>query len=190
MILLSAGHEPRAKGASYNGFNEHDEAVLWVRGIHAMVTGNHKHPCKIVPTGGLVEKVKWINAQPDARLAVEIHFNSDESKRQHGSETLYMPGSEKGKWAADLVQEELSGLFPPGRGAKEGWYKMDKPGHVDYRGDVEGDEAVDYFLRATTPVALILEPEFIYNRETLEAKRDAACASLAAVFVHAAKILT
>ena len=188
MILLCAGHDPKAKGASYNGFNEHDEASLWVTIIHGAISGL-AYPCRIVPTGSLVDKVKWINAQPEAKLVVEIHFNSDESKRQRGSETLYMPGSEKGKWAAEIVQTELAGMFPPSRGVKEGWYRADKPGHVDYKGDGDGDEAVVYILRATNPVALILEPEFIYNRETIETKRDAACVALAAAFIHVAEVL-
>ena len=189
MILLSAGHEPNAKGASYNGFNEHDEATIWVQTIYDIISAGDLYQCSIVPTGSLTDKVKWINSQSDAQLIVEIHFNSDESKRQHGSETLYMPGSEKGKWAAEIVQAEMAGLFPPSRGVKEGWYRMDKPGHVDYKGDVEGDEAIDYLLRATKPVALIIEPEFIYNREIIETKANAACVALAAAFVHVAEVL-
>lgn len=189
-VLLSAGHSPSSKGASYNDFNEYDEATRWVLLLHDLLINTHSFPCATVPTGTLLSKVAHINADPFAKLAIEIHFNSDESKRQHGSETLYMPGSEKGKWAAEIVQAELAGLFPPSRGAKEGWYRMDKPGHVDYRGDVDGDEAVLYFLRATKPVSLILEPEFIYNRETIETKRDAACAALAAALVHIVGVLT
>lgn len=189
-ILLSAGHSPSSKGASYNGFNEYDEATRWVYLLHGLLINTHAFPCATVPAGNLLSKVAHINADPFVKLAIEIHFNSDESKRQHGSETLYMPGSEKGKWAAEIVQTELAGLFAPSRGVKEGWHKQDKPGHVDYRGDEDGDEAVIYFLRATKPVALVLEPEFIYNRETIETKRDAACAVLAAAFVHIAGVLS
>ena len=56
---------------------------------------------------------------------------------------------------------------------------MDRPGIEDYPGDVEGDEKPDYFLKATKPVALILEPEFIHNRSAIETNRDAACKALA-----------
>jgi len=199
MIILSAGHDPVAKGAEYNGFNEFDEATLWVETIRRLIADSFLYPCSVAPhsrsgntqsaNAVLIEKVKWMNQQADVKLIVEVHFNSDESKRQRGSETLYCPGSSKGKKAAELVQAELGGLFPPSRGAKEGWYRMDKPGHVDYPGDVDGDEKVDYLLRAVKPVALILEPEFIYNRETIESKRDAACAKLASACVFIAETI-
>ena len=197
MIILCAGHDKKSVGASYNNFNEYDEAVKWVQLIHDSIVSDYEYPCAIVPDLRTVDptqtandvyagKVRWVNAHDMALLAIEIHFNSDESKRQRGCETLYMPGSEKGHEAAKIVQAELAGLFPPSRGAKEGWHRMDKPGRVDYPGDVDGDENINYWLRATYPVALALEPEFIYNRETIEDKRTAACAALAATLVHIA----
>ena len=200
MIILSAGHDPLAKGATYNEFNEHDEAVKWVQIIHNAILGYHLYPCEIAPhsrtspeqSAGkvLADKIAWVNKQPSAVLALEVHFNSDTSKRAKGSETLYAPGSEAGKWAAELVQEELTGLFPPSRGIKEGWYRQDHPGHVDYAGDVEGDEKPLAFLTWTKPVALIIEPEFIYNQEAIELRRAPACVALAAALVHIAGVLT
>lgn len=183
MILISAGHHPNAKGAGYNDYYEYDEAVLWASETANLIRG--RVLVDVVPTGPLHKKVEWVNLQKGATLACEIHFNSDESKRQKGSETLYCPGSVNGKMAATLMQGALSGIFPPSRGAKEGWYRMDKPGHIDYPGDVDGDEVEDYFLKKTNPVALIIEPEFIYNLTVIQDRRHPACAAIADALVKA-----
>ena len=188
MLLLIAGHHPLAKGAGYNDHYEHDEAVLWVSEIANLVRG--RMMVDIVPTGSVEKKVSWINLQKNVSLVCEVHFNSDESKRQQGSETLYCPGSPRGKAAAEIVQEALAGVFPPSRGAKEGYYRGDRPGHVDYLGDIEGDEKIIYLLEKTKPVALIVEPEFIYNWEVLQDRRHPACGALADALVKAALGIT
>jgi N-acetylmuramoyl-L-alanine amidase len=172
MILISAGHHPLAKGAGYNDHYEHDEAVIWASEIAGLIRG--RMMVDIVPTGSLGDKIEWINNQTDAVLLCEIHFNSDESKRQTGSETLYCPGSVKGKAAAEIVQKALAGIFPPSRGAKEGYYQMDK---------TKGPDAI---LVKTNCVALIVEPEFIYNYAVIEERRSPACVALADALVKAA----
>lgn len=183
MIALSAGHYPASPGACHGDYCEHAEAAAWVSIVANLLRG--QVPPVIVPTGRLTEKVTWLNRQAGVKLACEIHFNSDASKRQAGSETLYCPGSARGATAAAIVQAGLGGVFPPSRGAKEGWYRMDKPGHVDYPGDIDGDEKKDYFLEKTNMVALIVEPEFIYNWKTIEDRRHAGCSALAAGLLRA-----
>lgn len=180
MIALSVGHDAQAKGASHNGRYEFDVSSEWVPLIGQLLIDNHDIDVVLVPDGKLIPKVKWINEMPGILLAAELHFNSDVSKKQRGSETLYCPGSARGKHAASLVQMEMAGVFPPNRGYKEGWYRMDAPGRVDYPGDVDGDEHIDYFLKATNPVALILEPEFIYNEKLIDDNKLAACTRIAA----------
>lgn len=175
MILLSAGHHPGAKGAGYNDHYEHDEAVLWASEVTNLIRG--RMMADIVPTGYLSDKIAWINNQKDAVLMCEIHFNSDESKRQKGSETLYCPGSVKGKKAAEIVQKALAGIFPPNRGAKEGYYQMNP---------AKGPDAI---LAKTNCVALIVEPEFIYNYSVIEDRRHPACAALADALIAAAEAI-
>lgn len=165
MIALSAGHNPQSPGACHGDFCEHAEAAAWVSIVANILRG--QIPPVIIPTGRLSQKVEWVNRQPGVLLACEIHFNSDESKKQKGSETLYCPGSTFGKIAAEIIQEELGGVFPPSRGAKEGYYRMDKK------------NPPDFFLEKTKMVAIIVEPEFIYNWNTIEDRRHAGCAALA-----------
>lgn len=186
MIYLSAGHYPESPGACHNDFCEYDEAAKWVVLLQKLL--QPRTTVLMVPADKLTAKVAFINKTPTkpGDLAIEIHFNSDVSKKQHGSETLYCPGSVKGERAALIVQNALSSLLGPNRGAKEGWYQMDKPGHKDYPGDVEGDEVPDYFLAKTNCVALILEPEFIYNRLAIESLRDVVCEVLADAIIEAA----
>lgn len=177
MILLSAGHNPSSPGACYNGFCEYEEASKWVDILKTLL--QQRTNVDIVPTGSLSQKISWINGYKEkpVDLAVEIHFNSDESKQQRGSETLYAPGSIKGQRAARIVQDAMSSLLGPNRGAKEGWYRMIRP----------PDPAAipDAFLAKTNPVALILEPEFIYNRIVIESLRTVACEVLCDAFIDA-----
>lgn len=186
MIVLAPGHDASAKGASYHGFTEHDEALRWVD-----ITANFLRgylPVRVVH-GKLAEKIAAVNAYGhEVLLACEIHFNSDESKRQGGSETLYCPGSTAGRAAAEFVQKELAGVFPPSRGVKEGWFRQDAPGRLDYPGDVDGDEAVLAFLRQTRCPAIIVEPEFIYNWSIIEERRMAGCHALGRGLLAAAEM--
>ena len=182
MILLSAGHYPKEPGACFPDENrtwcEHEEATHWVTIIALYI--RQQMGVAVVPSSWLGDKVKWINTyRPVPVLVAEVHFNSDISKKQKGCETLYCPRSKKGQAAAQIVQNAMSSIFPPSRGIKEGWYRQDSPGHVDYPGDVEGDEKVDYFLAKTKPVSLIIEPEFIYNRGVIEGVRDIGCEIIA-----------
>lgn len=188
LVALSAGHNPRRPGAAYLDpasrkvlVTEHDEARAWVELLEAMLL-RHNINVRRIGTGELPQKVREVNRDPIPDLAVEIHFNS--SVNQHGdhvgrgSETLYAPGSSRGAVAAEFVQGELALAFPPSRGIKEGWYRMDRPGVVDYPGDVDGDENADYFLVHTRCVALIVEPEFIHRTEVYQPGRTAGCAAL------------
>lgn len=177
MILISAGHHPLARGACYDGFCEYDEALKW-RDEIISILGDQ---AVAVPTGTLPQKVKWINAL-DANIAIEIHFNSAIINGTHvgrGCETLYYPGSKKGKDLARTIQHAIAPIHFPDRGIKEGWYRMDKPGIVDYDGDVEGDEKPDYFLRKTNCTAIIIEPEFIHYKIEIPHKRKGTCESIA-----------
>lgn len=190
MILLSAGHYPKSPGACYPETNphwcEHGIAANWINRIAAIL--REQVEVAVVPTGRLSAKVTWINAVCSIRtvsLAVELHFNSDKSKRQKGSETLYCPGSVKGEMLATIVQGAVASIFPPNRGVKEGWKDQDVPGRVDYPGDVDGDESVLYFLKETNCPALIIEPEFIYNRSTIEASESIACEIISEALVEA-----
>lgn len=182
MFVLSAGHNPKDKGAikfDDPQFNEYDEACKWVDRLaeELMLVGVSSHT---VPTGTLRSKIAYINSLNfPIILAMEIHFNSSPNIKAVGSETLYCPGSLKGLEYATIVQAALASVFKPDRGVKEGWYRMDKPGHVDYKGDVDGDEKKDAFLSQVRPVSLIIEPEFIHNRGILATRRDTACKILA-----------
>jgi hypothetical protein len=188
MILVSAGHYTQARGAVFKDFAEFPETLSW-----AMRINHHlrelEAPSLLVPPGHLSRKVKYINEvhkSTGVSMAVEVHFNAND---KGGSETLYCPGSIKGRRIAGVVQTALSGVFQPCRGVKEGWYQMDRPGIVDYHGDIDGDEVIDYFLRATHCPAIILEPEFVHNRDLIEARREEACRVIAEALFTARKEL-
>jgi len=175
-VALSAGHNPNAKGASNGeGFNEYDEAIKWVDELAGLFRATNEVEIVLVPTGSLTSKINFINQQVGLKLAIEIHFNSCANARVKGSETLFCPGSRKGRRAANILQPAIAAIMPPNRGIKEGWYKMDRPGIEDYAGDVDGDENINAFLLRTKCPALILEPEFIQNKSTIEANREICC---------------
>lgn len=161
MIILSAGHNPNASGAVFAFRVEHDLAVLWVNTLATILRQSLE--LQIVPTGTLEAKTTWINrVNPKPLFAVELHLNSDPSHSGHGSESLYCPGSARGKIIAEAIESQFAKVTTS-RGVKEGWYRMDKPGHIDFQGDVDGDEKVDYFLKAISAPAVIVEPAFIHE---------------------------
>lgn len=167
-VALSAGHWPQARGACAEGRCEHEEAAYWCSKIAQALPSTIEvfH----VPTGPLRDKVEDVNAA-HCDLAIEIHFNACGGCGAEGAETLYHPGSGSGKEAATYIQQAMAGCGVRSRGIKEGWYKMDYPGVVDFDGDVEGDERVDYFLQATNCTAVIIEPEFIENHHRFDRLR-------------------
>ena len=185
-VAISAGHHPGAKGATYQGATEYDEAVKWQAQIVEMLTEKtfdkylHMRP-HAIETGTLPHKVAQINAIKYCDLALEIHFNGAADPNINGCETLYYPGSNDGFEYARVLQKKMHlAMNNRGRGIKEGWYKMDRPDRVDFDGDVEGDEVIDYFLRKTKCVALILEPEFIGQIENIRARQAEGCAAIVA----------
>lgn len=209
MIALSAGH--------YSKFNdhcdgahdphpsatcsaartcEHAESVRWTNRVAYLV--RQQMAVLVVPTMSLPQKALFINTahqRTPIALAVEIHFNSCGGCNARGSETLYCPPAisklpGRGKQAAEIVQAFIGRVFDPSRGAKEGWYRQDRPGHMDYPGDVEGDEKPDYFLKATHMPAIIVEPEFIHNRERIDKLFELGTSELASGIVAAAEELT
>lgn len=183
MILIFAGHNPSRPGVCYPRDNpnwcEHSVASDWVNRIAMQI--RKKMEVMIGPTGDLVNKVSWINKiceHSKVNLAVELHFNGDESGKASGSETLYCPGSVRGELMANIVQGAIGSVLKPNRGAKPGWYRMIQPPRP---------EAVpDYFLSHTKCPALIIEPEFMYNRTVIETNRNFVCNIIADALVEAA----
>lgn len=168
MIFISAGHYQEKPGSAYNGFIEWVEAMRW-RNILVDLLGVEQSMS--VPSSTLPDKINFINRMCDImggpHLAVEIHFNDAiDSEGRHigrGSETLYYPGSKTGHRNALIMQDHLKNVYGPDRGAREGWYRMDKT-----RGP-------DYFLAKTKCSALIVEPEFVVNRDKIEEGQVAGC---------------
>jgi len=183
MILISAGHHEKSQGASFAGVTEYDLTVKWADRI-ALLLGDDAIR---VPNGFLRNKIEFINKQ-NADLAIEIHFNSaklwkDWNKNGHidegemvnvgrGSETLYYPGSVKGKLAAEIMQQAIGHVFKPNRGAKEGYYQMNPA------------KGADYFLRRTNCTSLIIEPEFIDNQTAINENFDLGCTLIAATLLE------
>jgi N-acetylmuramoyl-L-alanine amidase len=198
IVLLSAGHYPSARGACFpasggpHAFCEHDEAVRWVAQLTPLI--REQYPVVEVPTGTIESKVTWLNsysvpADHRVALAAEVHFNSNEQRRGSGSEVLYYPGSRRGRRAAELVQEALAVIYRD-RGVQEGWYLGDKPGRIDYIGDVEGDEKLLAFLSPPRFPSVIIEPEFIFNRAVIEATRDEVCELIAQAIIEFCNVST
>lgn len=176
MILVSAGHRPEARGACYQGFCEWDEATQWA----STIVHHLRRDALLVPTGHLQGKVKFINDH-NPTVAIEVHFNSARDRSGNpvgaGSETLYMPGSAKGRYCAEIVQRTMAGIFQPDRGVKEGWYQADPA-----NGPI-------FFLKRTACPALIIEPEFIHRQEVIQSNREAACHAVADALQHCVRSL-
>ncbi len=196
MIILSAGHHPKAKGATFRDYSEYPYTMNWCKKIRDHILSLDDAYCTLIKTGTLDKKVREVNRVVKNAgtkcLAVELHFNSDPSGKGRGNETLYYPGSVKGKYIASIYNDHFVMTCPiigKNRGIKEGWYKMDRPGIIDYYGDVDGDEMPDYWLKATSCPALILEPCFIQNLEYMVANEDMVCKCIGNSLVHTFNIV-
>ena len=182
-VGFGIAHYPKRHGASYGNYNEHDESVVWTMMTVAALKAAGLDTV-VGPIGSLRPKVTALNKEK-CDLVIEIHFNSVAGGGASGSETLYYPGSKNGKEAALIMQKHLSvAMQNPDRGAKEGWYKMDRPGVIDFYGDEEGDEMPDYFLRKTNCPALILEPEFIQQYGHIKNSRKVGTDAIAAAAIE------
>lgn len=168
MIFISAGHYPAKPGATYERFIEHDEAIIWA----TMLAHKLGEDSLLVPVGVLREKVSYINERAlNGDVAVEIHFNAatdkDGNNVGRGCESLYYPGSEKGKFLASVCQDVLAKYLPPDRGVKEGYYRMNP------------DNGPDFFLAKTKCPATIIEPEFVHRFELIQEHRESVVEELA-----------
>lgn len=181
-IAVSAGHYPAAPGAVWGAYIEHNKALEWRNFILAYL-GQRGASVFTVGVAGLTNKIAQINAAK-CDLAIEVHFNSDPGHKGKGSETLYCPGSATGEALADELQRAISPFCAPNRGAKPGWYRMDLPGHEDYKGDVDGDEVKDAFLSKTNCPALIVEPYFIHEGAKIDDNAMAVCDVIAGVLFN------
>lgn len=162
MIFVSAGHHMNSKGLAFKQYNEYDEVKIW----QSLIVNHLGFDAMAVPNGFLKEKVSFINSWSTQNdIAVELHLNTGAD--QHGSETLYYPQNVRGLKVAAQIQDDLSEILPPNRGASEGHYHMNP---------VYGP---DWFLKTTNCTAVIIQPEFIENMDLIIRKRDAACLKIA-----------
>ena len=157
-IAFSVGHRPARPGYKVNRISEYSELFNLAAYLIQMFS-QKSVLAYMIGTGTLQNKVAHIN-KLNVDLAIELHLNAGGG---HGAETLYCPGSRKGKILAQKVQDQIVLLGMRDRGVKEGWFHMDKPGVKEHAGDVEGDEVKDYFLEKTNCPAIIIEPYFLDN---------------------------
>lgn len=161
-VFIAAGHHPKAPGAGFEGFYEHDEADRWLDEMFKLDLDGRV--LVRIPTGPLKDKADFVNRRcAPGDVALELHFNSAVNAAGErvgsGSVTLYCPNSEEGMQLAHAAQEVLKAHFPPDRGIVAGWYRGDQT-----RGGY-------YFLERTRCPAIILEPEFVHHRDLIQAKR-------------------
>lgn len=179
-VAISSGHNRWAVGAKFGDYSEFTLATRWVDTLMCELGKYPNIKAHRVPPTTLTKKVAFVNEIPNCKLALEIHFNSVANKTVRGCETLYCPKSVIGKTYARGIQENLlNSMVTRDRGIKEGWYKQDRPGVVDYDGDQDGDEKIAYWLLNTRAPSIIIEPEFISQVAKILEKQYIAMSSLA-----------
>jgi hypothetical protein len=141
---VSIGHNPDA--ASFTNKNEYSEGAVIAGWIVKLAMENNLTPY-IIGTGKLKKKVKEIN-KLKLDCAIELHLNSGGGI---GGETLYCPGSAKGKKFAEIIHKKTSKIMTRDRGIKKGYFKMDPK------------NPPNFFLKKTNCPALILEHYFLDN---------------------------
>ncbi len=171
-IITTAGHYHANPGATHEGFSEWPETAEWAH----LIAQNLKElgvTATMVAGGRLSGKANTVNSLGNRydgdSIFISVHFNSYSGKKKvSGSETLYCPGSTKGKKLATEVQKVLSRVMDNNdRGVIEGYYQMNKA------------KGVDYILRETVCPAIIIEPEFIQCKDNIIDKKVEACKAIA-----------
>lgn len=146
-VAVIIGHSPARPGFSIGKHSEYSEmapvAGLLVRAL--MYDGIHAY---MIGSGGKRQKIDAIN-RANVDLAIELHLNAGGGE---GIETLYCPGSTKGKKLAKIIHKSIKDINPRDRGIKAGWYRQDPE-----RGPV-------YFLSYTNCPAIITETYFLDNQ--------------------------
>ena len=179
LFIITPGHYEGSPGACHDGFCEYPETEKWADLLIECLLGMGQRAVKVGAIS-LSKKINMVNGvchhNPDA-LLVSIHFNSYAGKKKiNGSETLYCPGSKKGKALAEYVQPRLAEVMRnKDRGVKEGWYRMDK---------ANGPDAI---LAQTRCPSIIIEPEFVQSHKNIVEKREKACLCLADALIDYAE---
>lgn len=167
-FIIIPGHNEQEPGSCSDNYCENELAKEWAKQIFDNLALESFDPLLISSDEypELQDKVQIVN-EINPIGAVELHFNSNIDAK--GSESLYYPGSEKGKELASYVQEqfEKNDVFQPNRGVKEGYYWS------------EGEKGgILYLLRKTTCPTVIIESEFISNEEVIINNKDIGCQSI------------
>lgn len=147
LVVIDAGHGADDGGkVGINGALEKDinlkialrvEELLTSQGIQVIMT--REDDWGMFPTTGsnrktrdMEKRVEFINKE-NPRLVVSIHQNSYTDERIYGAQTFYYTGSEEGRLAAEILQEQLITTLDPEnrRQAKENasYYLLK---HVNY----------------------------------------------------------
>lgn len=94
-IVLSAGHNPKAKGAKALGHVEYD-LTCYLVGLLAEELLEQGIPVVVVDsTLSLQERITWVLQRYPESLALEIHFNAFNGKAE-GTELFYKVGDKVG----------------------------------------------------------------------------------------------
>lgn len=153
IIALSSGHTLLKPGA-YNKELSLSEGILTAKTVNeicnAFITNQPTNvEFILIPQLPLIQKVKYIN-RLHVDAAIEVHYNSIFKMNVQGTESLYYPDSTNGILLATIIQKHLvETLGYPDRGIKKGYYQLNP------------ENKIDYFLRATNMPAVIIEPMFI-----------------------------
>ena len=113
IVGLTAGHNASDPGAINDPLQE-NLLTLRVLGF-AMAFLAEKGVYVVSPTGKLSRKIQELNRH-SLECAVEIHFNSATATTASGIESIYHPGSVKGRNLANFLFDKLEALpFLKGR---------------------------------------------------------------------------
>jgi N-acetylmuramoyl-L-alanine amidase len=156
-IAICVGHSRKKNGKVEGGAASVDRTSEWQYnvGLASLIRDHlkkHRVPSVIISDyegPGYGSAMRWLSAriaQEGAAAAIELHFNSSDSKTANGHEWLYWHSSEKGRALAKSIDQEFRFAVP------EITCRGTKPRGV-------GDRGAE-FLRATPCPAVICEPGF------------------------------
>jgi N-acetylmuramoyl-L-alanine amidase len=117
-LVLSAGHNPRAKGAKALGTHEYDLTILVAHRLADLLDDMGIPVVLVDSTLGLSERCQWVLENHGDSIALEVHFNSFNGKAE-GTEVFYKAGDRIGfNFGRKFLDGVSKGLNLRSRGMK------------------------------------------------------------------------
>ena len=191
-VSISVGHTESHPGAIHAGTNlkEYDVSLRYRHGLLALLEHDRRFDVyQVMPNLGIDARVQAVNSGHQIKpldLAIDLHMNANANPVPNYSEVYHFcypdgTSSSRGRIYGDAFLDPLVDEMKIGDGKRDG---LSEP-----FGDEDWESHRNYFVTATAPPALILEPFFISNHDRARAVVEGGLISDTAIATYRGLVL-